>query len=153
VVYDGGSGEEGPEGVAFEFVDAEAVRQAIYSMSGKKAPGPDGLRASVLRLMWEWDWQRITALVRASIHLGAHPKTWKVAEGITIPKPGKDDYTKAKSYRVISLLNCLGKVVEKVECRPLSRGSVLAFLGIVELPSSMIKQRVMAHVWKVPAQT
>jgi len=37
-----------------------------------------------------------------------------VARGVTIPKPGKDDYSKAKSYRVISLLNCLGKVVEKV---------------------------------------
>jgi hypothetical protein len=107
VEYDGGSGEEGPEGVAFEFVDADAVRSAIYSMSGKKAPGPDGLGALVLQLMWEWDWQRITALVRASIRLGAHPKTWKVAKGITIPKPGKDDYTKAKSYRVISLLNSL----------------------------------------------
>ena len=37
-----------------------------------------------------------------------------MARGVTIPKPGKDDYSKAKSYRVISLLNCLGKVVEKV---------------------------------------
>jgi hypothetical protein len=114
VEYDGGSGEAGPEGEAFGYVTDDAVRQAIYSMSGKKAPGPDGLGASVLRLMWEWDSQRITALVRASIRLGAHPNTWKVAKGVTIPKPGKDDYTRAKSYRVISLLNCLGKVVEKV---------------------------------------
>ena len=34
--------------------------------------------------------------------------------GMTIPKPGQDDYSLAKSYRCISLLNCLGKMVEKV---------------------------------------
>ena len=33
---------------------------------------------------------------------------------MTIPKPGKPDYGAAKAYRVISLLNCLGKMVEKV---------------------------------------
>ena len=34
--------------------------------------------------------------------------------GVTVPKPGKDKYALAKSHRVISLLNCLGKMVEKV---------------------------------------
>ena len=29
-------------------------------------------------------------------------------------KSGKEDYTKIKSYRTISLLSCMGKVVEKV---------------------------------------
>ena len=31
-----------------------------------------------------------------------------------MPKPGKDDYSVAKAYWVVSLLNCLGKMVEKV---------------------------------------
>ena len=47
-------------------------------------------------------------------HPARHPsRRWKVARGVTMPKPGKDDYGLAKSYRVISLLNCLGKMVEK----------------------------------------
>jgi hypothetical protein len=33
---------------------------------------------------------------------------------VVIQKPGKEDYTTLKSYRMISLLSCLGKVVEKV---------------------------------------
>jgi hypothetical protein len=41
-------------------------------------------------------------------------------KGITILKPGKDDYTKVKIYRVISLLNCLGKIVESVVATMLS---------------------------------
>ena len=33
---------------------------------------------------------------------------------MVIRKPGKDDYTKLKAYRSISLLSCMGKVVENV---------------------------------------
>ena len=39
---------------------------------------------------------------------------WKVAKGILLRKPNKPDYTAVKAYLVISLLNCLGKVVEKI---------------------------------------
>jgi len=33
---------------------------------------------------------------------------------VVILKPNKPDYGVAKAYRVLTLLNCLGKVVEKV---------------------------------------
>ena len=39
---------------------------------------------------------------------------WKVAKGILLRKPNKPDYTAVKAYRVINLLNCLGKVIEKI---------------------------------------
>ena len=54
------------------------------------------------------------AFIGAHIRLGVHPDRWKVARGVVIPKPGKDDYPLAKAYRVIPLLNCLGRMVEKV---------------------------------------
>jgi len=38
----------------------------------------------------------------------------KVAKGILLRKPNKPDYTAVKAYRVISLLNCLGKLVERI---------------------------------------
>ena len=38
----------------------------------------------------------------------------KVARGVTIPKPRKNDYLLVKAYQVILLLNCLGKMVKKV---------------------------------------
>jgi Reverse transcriptase (RNA-dependent DNA polymerase) len=37
-----------------------------------------------------------------------------------LKKPNKSDYSIPKSYRVISLLNCLGKVVEKIAATALS---------------------------------
>lgn len=33
---------------------------------------------------------------------------------VIIPKPGKPDYSIPKAYRPVSLLNCLGKTVEKI---------------------------------------
>jgi hypothetical protein len=39
---------------------------------------------------------------------------WKRATGLVIRKPGKDNYTKLKAYRAISLLICMGKVFENV---------------------------------------
>jgi len=52
--------------------------------------------------------------------MGRHPAVWKRASGVVIRKPGKDDYTKLKAYRSISLLSCMGKVVEKVVAQLLS---------------------------------
>ena len=42
------------------------------------------------------------------------------AKGILLKKPNKPDYSIAKSYRVISLLNCLKKIVEKIAAITLS---------------------------------
>ena len=43
---------------------------------------------------------------------GYYPKLWKKAEGIMIPKPGKDGKMPG-NYRPISLLSCMGKLFEK----------------------------------------
>jgi hypothetical protein len=52
--------------------------------------------------------------VQGCIRTGYHPCTWKTAKGILLRKQGKPTYTVAKAYRIISLLSCFGKVVEKV---------------------------------------
>jgi hypothetical protein len=87
---------------------------APFDQSVKKAPGPDRLGFKAMRLLWVWDAPRINAIVKMSFRLGVHPRVWKEAKGVAIPKPNKPDYGVAKAYRVITLLNCLGKVVEKV---------------------------------------
>ena len=112
--YDGDEGEEGPPGVAYLAVDERLVADAFRGTNKKKGPGPDGIGPLAISCVHGWDPRRITALIRAHIRLGVHLDRWKVARGVTIPKPGKDDYSLAKSYHCISLLNCLGKMVEKV---------------------------------------
>ena len=90
------------------------MARAFRGTSKKKSPGPDGIGPLAIACVYGWDPHRIEALIRAHIRLGIHPDRWKIARGVTITKPGKDDYSLAKSYQCISLLNCLGKMVEKV---------------------------------------
>lgn len=62
----------------------------------------------------------MTKMVQQAIRLGYHPREWKLARGILLEKGGKRDLTLVKSYRVIILLNCMGKVLEKVVAEQLS---------------------------------
>jgi hypothetical protein len=44
--------------------------------------------------------------------VGYHPRSWREATTVIIPKPNKPDYSSIKAYRPIALLNCLGKILE-----------------------------------------
>ena len=99
--------------MAYTFVGARLLDKIIGAIQTGKAPGPGSVPPFAVRCLYDWEPSRVVALVRAHIRLGFHPENWKTARGIIIPKPGKDDYSQAKAYRVISLLDCLGKVVEK----------------------------------------
>ncbi|KAI5786093.1 hypothetical protein FPQ18DRAFT_82519 [Pyronema domesticum] len=112
VTFQGGRGVPGPAGKAWRKVNVDGVQQAILSMSGRKEPSPGGIEASTIHLRWECDAAWVTTLIWSAICLGAHPWSWMIAKGITIPQPRKPTYTTIQSYRVISLLNCLGKVTE-----------------------------------------
>jgi len=104
--------EEGGE--MWKKITDEDIREVLFNQSVQKAPGPDRLGFKAIRLLLEWDSQRIINIVKMSFRLGVHPRVWKEAKGVVIPKPNKPDYGVIKAYRVITLLNCLGEVVEKV---------------------------------------
>jgi len=101
-------------GEMWKKITDEDIRKALFSQSVQKAPGPDRLGFKAIRFLQDWDSQRIINIVKASFRLEIHPQVWKEAKGVVILKPNKPDYRVAKAYRVITLLNCLGKVVEKV---------------------------------------
>lgn len=65
-------------------------------------------------MLWSWDAKRVTTLVRQCIRIGYHPRAWKTAKAVKLRKPNKLDYTMVKLYYIISLLNCLRKMCEKV---------------------------------------
>jgi len=46
--------------------------------------------------------------------IGYQLKVWREARGVILPKANKENYSLPKSYRPISLLNCLGKTLEKI---------------------------------------
>ena len=51
----------------------------------------------------------------------APPSIWKEAVICIIPKPNRADYTLAKNFRPISLLECMGKLLEKVVAKLIYR--------------------------------
>jgi hypothetical protein len=60
-------------------------------------------------------------LFEACLVVGHHPKSWKEAVVCVVPKPNRADYTFAKNFHPISLLECLGKLLEKVVARLIYR--------------------------------
>lgn len=109
------------QGVAHTRITEELVHAALFCQSPMKAPGPDKLDFKAIRLLWSWDQKRTIAIVKTAIRLQYHPKGWKRARGILLVKGNKRDRTLVKLYRVISLLNCIGKLVEKVVAEELAQ--------------------------------
>jgi hypothetical protein len=102
-----------PAGQAPERRTAQSVERALFSQSVKEAQGPDNQSFRAIRHLWNWDRTTIDGLKKASIRTGRYPPVCKHVSRLMIRKPGKNEYTKLKWYGKISLLCCMGKVVEK----------------------------------------
>ena len=93
---------------------------AIFTSLPKKAQGTDNLSFAILRRAYNAESKVFYLLYRALFAAGYHPKGWREAIGVILPKANKKDYSLLKAYRVISLLNCLGKAFEKILATRLS---------------------------------
>jgi Reverse transcriptase (RNA-dependent DNA polymerase) len=80
----------------------------------QSSPGQLGHTWSLLKWAWEADSEWMVSLLSACLKAGHHPKPWKEAVVCVIPKPNRADYTLTKNFWPISLLGCLGKLLEKV---------------------------------------
>lgn len=92
-------------------VTRKELLKEIKSLKLKKAPGFDLITAQVLKNLTKKALSFLQLLLNAAIKLRFVPSTWKVAEIIMIPKPGKPP-NDVKSYRPISLLPIISKLFE-----------------------------------------
>ena len=95
---------------------AEACSPKISSTT----PGPDEITHNIIVKAYQAIPDIFFKLYSKLIKIGYHPKSWKQANIAILPKPGKPDYSKPKAYRLISLLNCLEKVNERIIVKRLS---------------------------------
>jgi hypothetical protein len=95
-------------------IDKDLIEPLLGKTSGRSAPGQSGHTWTILKWAWAADADRLTSLFDACLRAGHHPRPWKEAVVCVIPKPKRADYTLAKNFRPISLLECLGKLLEKV---------------------------------------
>ncbi|CAK9820187.1 Putative 115 kDa protein in type-1 retrotransposable element R1DM [Anthophora quadrimaculata] len=88
----------------------EEIERIIKSTKNKKAPGPDGIPNEILKILARYKLEEIRNLMNRCLRETKFPKKWKECNIVLIPK-GEENSGK---YRPISLLNTLGKILEKI---------------------------------------
>ena len=83
------------------------------------AVGSDGISYSLIKKLPNTYKKKVCSMFSDSIRLGHFPSLWKDAIVKRVPKPNKDAKY-AKNFRPISLLSCMGKVLERIIAERLS---------------------------------
>jgi len=104
-------------------VGEEEIEEMLEKQKDRKAAGENGMGGKVLKVAWKVEWCRevIKEVVRGSLSMGYVCEKWRKSVGIIMRKPKKPDYGLPSSYRVINLLDVLGKLVERIVARRLER--------------------------------
>lgn len=90
----------------------EDVKNLLKSLDASKGPGSDNIPPVFLKYCANELAEPLTILFKMSLKEGVFPSKWKEAHIVPIHKKGsKSDIS---NYRPISILNTLGKVLEKI---------------------------------------
>ncbi len=101
------------------YVSLASVLEAISSFGNNKAGGPDGIKPLVLKNLPLNFVGRIQAIYIASFFSGYIPACWRRSKVVFIPKPGRADYSKSKTFRLITLTSFLFQTMGRVVLRHL----------------------------------
>ena len=108
--------EEGGEWDMEKVLEMEEIEEVMKKQKEKKAPGENGLGGRILK-MW-WDEERgkgmLWRIYDRSLRLGYLCKRWRRSVGVIMRQPNKPDYSKPNSYRIINLLDVVGKGMERI---------------------------------------
>lgn len=93
-------------------ITAEEIRETIKGLKKRKAPGREGITHEALKNLTEEGIEAIAEIGRKVLEYGYFPRRWKTAVAIMLPKANKNK-KEVGSYRPISLLPAISKVIEK----------------------------------------
>jgi hypothetical protein len=96
------------------------IQRAIFTIIPGKAPGPDRINGIIVKKAAEVILNVFELVYATLLKAGYYPACWKSGIGVILVKLNKPDYIILKAYRVVTLLNCLGKVLKKVVAKRLS---------------------------------
>jgi hypothetical protein len=109
---------ESMEQPALDLTSPKEVAHVIKYLKNRKAPGKDGIKNTVLKNLPKKTVAALTGIINACLTLCFFPSAWKEAIVVPILKPGLPS-TDPASYRPISLLPTLGKLLEVIILRRL----------------------------------
>ncbi len=96
----------------FSPITANEIKSVLKQLPNS-SPGSDNVHNRMLKNYTKLLVKILVQIFNAIILMGYIPKAWKNANIILLLKPKKDK-KKPSSYRPISLLSCLGKLLEKI---------------------------------------
>ncbi|KAK7108155.1 hypothetical protein V1264_015944 [Littorina saxatilis] len=97
----------------YDPIRLDELEAAIKALKCKKAPGPDGISNDMLKHMGTIAKKTLLLLFNESWKSTTVPAMWKKAHIVPIHKKGKNKKD-PKSYRPISLISCLSKLMERI---------------------------------------
>ncbi|XP_046145739.1 uncharacterized protein LOC123989073 [Osmia bicornis bicornis] len=100
--------------IAEKVINTDRVKWAIGSFKRFKSPGTDGDLPSTPQEGGEDLYRRLGQIFKSCLAKGYVSKAWRYFKVVFIPKPGKNNYDLAKSYRPISLTSFLLKTLERL---------------------------------------
>ena len=99
-----------------EFTNVDEIKSIIRNLKNPKAPGLDEVNNILIKNLPEKGFEYLKFIINSCLKLNHFPKIWKHAKVIPIPKPGKPAH-EVSSYRPISLLSSISKILERVLLR------------------------------------
>ena len=81
----------------------KGMEATINEFQPFKAPGPDGFYPVLLQKGWNQLKGYYHVIFQACLRHSYVPLAWKEGTGIVLPKPAKESYFEAKSFRMITL--------------------------------------------------
>jgi hypothetical protein len=96
-----------------KFTPKQVQQKIQRHINPKKSPGHDHISGKILKELSKKGIIYLTQIYNAVLQTAYFPQTWKIAQIILIPKPGKP-MEDLSSYRPISLLPIMSKVFEKL---------------------------------------
>lgn len=94
------------------FTNYYSVATVIKSLNNKKSAGPDKISNFLIKKLSQPIIMILTRIFQACLLLKYFPTAWKTAKIIPFFKKG--DKRDPGNYRPISLVNCFGKILEKI---------------------------------------
>jgi len=95
------------------FFSPGEIHEIIRRLPNKSSPGPDKISNCALKHGGKKFKLYLCQIYNACARLEYFPNSWKIATIVMLPKPGKDP-KHPTNHRPISLLNTMGKVLEKL---------------------------------------